>query len=178
MTKHRMGGLLATILILTLIPALALADEAKSFGEGVTLEESTPVSTILASPDDYVGKTVRIEGRIVGVCKKRGCWMELAGDEEFQSMRIKVEDGVIVFPYESKGMYAIAEGEFVAIDLTMEQTCKLAEAECKEHGKEFDKSKVTEPTTIYQVKGTGATIEDRPAEEPAKVPAEAEAEHS
>ena len=168
MNTHRLGGLLATFLILLLIPVLATADETKSLGEGVELEESTPISTILANPDDYVGKTVRVEGRIVSVCKKRGCWMELAGDEEFQSMRIKVQDGVIVFPYESKGMYGIAEGEFVAIELTMEQTCAMAEHSCEEKGEKFDKSTITEPATIYQVKGTGAIIEDRPAEKPAE----------
>lgn len=172
MTKSLLSGLFAGLMIVLLIPALAIADEAKSYGEGVELEESVPISVILATPDEYVGETVRVEGRIVGVCKKRGCWMELAGDEEFQSMRIKVEDGVIVFPYESKGMYAVAEGELVRIDLTMEQTCAMAEAECEAQGKEFDKAQVKEAGVIYMVKGTGAIIEDRPAEEPAEPSAE------
>ena len=43
----------------------------------------------------------------------------------------------------------------------------------KEKGVKFDKSKITEPATIYQVKGTGAIIEDRPAEKPVEDAAEA-----
>ena len=57
-------------------------------------------------------------------------------------------------------------------DVEVELTGKLAEHECQEKGIKFDKSKVTEPMTIYQVKGTGATIEDRPAEKPAEKTAE------
>jgi hypothetical protein len=165
MTKNHLGGIFAALLIALLIPALAVADESAVYGEGVDLDESTLISVILETPDEYVGETVRVEGMIVGVCKKRGCWMEIGGDEEFQSMRIKVEDGVIVFPYESKGMYAVAEGELVRIDLSMEQTCAMAEAECEAQGKTFDKSTVTEPGVVYMIMGTGAVISETPSEE-------------
>ena len=83
----------------------ATAGDAKKYGDGVELEESMKISALLMFPDGYVGKTVRVEGRIVGVCAKRGCWMELAGDREFESMRIKVDDGVIVFPADAKGWH-------------------------------------------------------------------------
>ena len=85
--------------------------------------------------------------------------MTLASDdEEFKEIRIKVVDGVIVFPLEAKGRRAIAEGEFVKIELTLEQTVAYRKHHAEEHGEEFDPSSVTEPLTYYQIKGTGAVI--------------------
>ena len=43
----------------------------------MTLAETTSVARILADPDAYVGKRVRIEGKVVDVCPMKGCWMEM-----------------------------------------------------------------------------------------------------
>ena len=91
-----------TILILT---AMAAAGSWKTFGSGVTLKETTRISQILDAPEKYLGQKVLVEGRVVDVCKKRGCWMEIASDKEFQTIRVKVNDGEIVFPLEAKGIW-------------------------------------------------------------------------
>ena len=57
------------------VPTYAGGDAAE-YGDGVTLEEAVAVETLLGSPDDYLGKTVRVDGVITGVCKKRRCWMQ------------------------------------------------------------------------------------------------------
>lgn len=44
-------------------------------GEGAKLRDVTAISTILANPEEFVGKTVTIEGNILDVCPKAGCWM-------------------------------------------------------------------------------------------------------
>jgi hypothetical protein len=84
--------------------------------------------------------------------------MTLATDEKLQELRIKVDDGVIVFPIEAKGKRAIAEGEFTKIEMTMEQTLAYKKHHAEEHNEEFDPSTVTEPLTYYQIKATGAVI--------------------
>jgi hypothetical protein len=113
----------------------------------------------LSNPDDYLGQVVRVEGLVTGVCEKRGCWISIASeDEEFKEIRVKVDDGVIVFPLGAKGKHAIAEGVFVKIEMSMEETLKYREHHAKEHGEEFDPSTVTEPLVFYQLKGSGAVI--------------------
>lgn len=97
-------------LALTFALAAAAFAGGKPYGKALTLKEATPVSAILASPGAWNGKRVQVKGMIVDVCAKRGCWMELASDQKFQSLRFKVEDGVIVFPVEAKGSQAVAEG--------------------------------------------------------------------
>lgn len=86
------------------------------YGDGVTLTESTPISAILDDVDAFAGQRVRVEGLITAVCETRGCWIDLAGDREFEVLRIKVPDGVIVFPIEVRGKYAVAEGIVAKVD--------------------------------------------------------------
>lgn len=151
-------SLLALTTMLASLPALA--GEGKVYGEGLTGKETVQLSELMDHPDEYVGKTVRVEGLIVDVCKKRGCWMELAGDREFQSIKVKVDDGVIVFPYESKGKHAVAEGVFTKIELTEEQAEARRKHMEEEHGGSDEPcANDLKAGVIYMIRGKGAVID-------------------
>ena len=92
------------------------------------------------------------------VCQMMGCWMELTNDEG-QKVRIKVEDGDIVFPKDSAGKQAVAEGKFTRIELTREQAVAQAKEAAEESGRKFDPASIKSGTTIYQIQGTGAIIQ-------------------
>ena len=143
---------------LILLVSIVYADGGKKYGKSITLKEKTKVSEILANPENYVGKKVLIEGPVVDVCSKRGCWIEVGSDKQFEKVKVKVKDGEIVFPMEEKGKNAVVEGEVYKISLTKEQALERAKEEASEHGTKFDPSKVTGPVTIYQIKGIGAEI--------------------
>lgn len=128
------------------------------FGQGVTLKTATPVDDILAEPKKFAGQRVRVEGMIVDVCPKRGCWFELAGGKPGQKLRFKVTDGDMVFPMESKGRKAIAEGVVAVKDLTLEESKQYAEYQAKEYKLPYDPAKVTEPMSIVRIDGTGAVF--------------------
>lgn len=149
--------ILSIVAFLFLVPN-SFAGDGNKYGKTLSLKEKTKISAILAAPKDYVGKKVQVEGNIVGVCEKRGCWIELASDKPFQKIKIKVKDGEIVFPMEEKGKKAVVEGEVYEIKLTKEQALASAENEAKEHGKKFDPASITGPVTLYQIKGLGAVI--------------------
>ncbi len=137
------------------------ADElpkGKDLGKGITLNKTVKISKIMDKPGEWVGKKVLVEGQIVDVCKKRGCWMELASDKQYQTIKIKVKDGEIVFPLEARGKKALAEGTVEKIELTLEQTRKYLQHQAEEEGKEFDPETVKEPLVLYRIKGTGARI--------------------
>jgi hypothetical protein len=137
----------------------AVAGDGKLYGEPLSGEDITPIDAILENPDPYLGQVVRVEGLVTGVCEKRGCWMTLASDtKEFEEIRIKVDDGVIVFPMEAKGKRAVAEGVLTKVEMTMEQTVAYKQHHAEEHNEEFDPASVTEPMVFYQIKGTGAVI--------------------
>ncbi|MEN8729500.1 MAG: DUF4920 domain-containing protein, partial [Desulfuromonadales bacterium] len=92
------------VVVLSLVAMLAPANGlAKTFGQGVSLSEETAVSAIIDNPEAYVGRKVKVSGLVIDVCSRRGCWIYLAGDREFEKIRIKVTDGEIVFPMEARG---------------------------------------------------------------------------
>ena len=89
--------LLASILALGLLSAAEI-----KLGKPLAVSEPLPLATLLAHADDYVGKTVQVKGKAVEVCEMMGCWIDLT-NEAGQKLRIKVNDGEIVFPKDSPG---------------------------------------------------------------------------
>ena len=149
----------STALVLAASFLLTVPAAAADYGKALSAAQPVQVSELIASPDKYVGKVVKVEGLVTDVCAKRGCWMVLAGDKEFQTIRIKVDDGVIVFPLEAKGKKAVAEGTFKKTDLTKEQTLEYLKHQAEESSRPFDPKSVTAGMTLYQLKGTGAKIQ-------------------
>ncbi len=149
-----------------ILPVLLLAacrpseGELTMYGEELTLEETTSVSAILADPEAYLGQQVQVEGTVVDVCEMRGCWLAVAGEKDGELIRVKVEDGVIVFPMSARGLMARVEGVVEKLEFTMDQAVERARHEAEEHGTEFDPSTVTGPETVYQLRGLGAVISD------------------
>lgn len=142
-----------------LVSASLLRADAKNYGAGVTLAETTSMARIVADPDAYVGKKVRIEGRVAEVCPMKGCWMELSEEKAGSSLRVKVDDGVIVFPVTAKGRLAVAEGVVEAIPMTRERYVEWLEHLAEERGQKLDPATVGKgPFRILQIRGTGARI--------------------
>jgi len=147
------------IISIGLMSSIYAADsKRKSYGKNLTLTDTTKISQILSEPDKYVGKQVLVKGRIVEVCQKRGCWVELAADQDFKTLRIKVNDGEIVFPMEAKGKLAVVEGIFEKYTLTKEQTIERLKHHAEEQGETFKPGTVKEGMNYFQIKGLGAVI--------------------
>lgn len=132
--------------------------EGEKYGAAITLNQVTPISQILADPLSHLGKRVLVQGEVLDVCAKAGCWLEIAGDQPGQKIKVKVNDGEIVFPMSAKGKIARAEGEVYEISLTHEQAMSYFQHAAEEKGVPFDSTSVTGPTTIYQIKGLAAVI--------------------
>ncbi|MGC9998536.1 MAG: DUF4920 domain-containing protein [Bryobacteraceae bacterium] len=152
-----MSGLILAACLSAALP-LAAADE--NLGAPLTLKTQTPIAELLAKPARFVGRSVQVKGKITDVCQKMGCWIMLLDAATGASIRIKANDGEIVFPKESIGKMAVAEGSFQEIKLTRAQAVERAKHEAEEKGAKFDPASVRGPLTIYQIQGTGAIIVD------------------
>ena len=131
---------------------------AKTFGQGVSLLEQTAISSIIDNPVAYVGHRVKVSGLVVDVCSRRGCWIYLAGDREFEKIRIKVTDGEIVFPMEARGKQAIVEGVVESMELTRDEVIARGKHHAEETGEAFDPASVTSGETVLRIRGLGAEI--------------------
>lgn len=141
--------------------AKATTVEGKTYGAGVKMETTVSIEELLANPDAYKGKTVRVAGMVTDVCPKRGCWFDMAGEKPGQKLRFKVTDGEMVFPMDSKGKHAIGEGVVNVRELSLEETKKYEAYQAEEMGKEFDPASVTEAKKIVRIDGVGAVIGDK-----------------
>ena len=157
MRLYRLSVLVFTVALACSLPPAASA-AAVHVGGAITVAEPTPIAAILASPDDHVGKLVRVEGEVSGVCTKAGCWMDLA-DDAGNRLRVKVEDGVLVFPADAAGRPAVAQGTVTVEQLSREKYIAWHRHVAEEGGPPFDESKLgSGPYRLVQLAGSGATI--------------------
>lgn len=146
------------ITFIVFMHSYASAAKTETFGKQITLQEVTPVSQILASPEKFVNKKVLIKGMVVEVCAKRGCWMDIASDKAFEKIQVKVLDGQIVFPLSARGKEALVEGVVEALEYSKEEAVEWLEHKAEEKGEAFDPKSVTGSMTIYRIKAQGAMI--------------------
>lgn len=130
----------------------------EEYGTGANSNDAIKISEVLESPDKFTDKEITVSGLIVDVCPKRGCWMLLASDEKFQTLRIKVNDGEMVFPLSARGRQGTAKGKLAGNKLTQNKAIKYYKHLAEEKGEKFDPASVTGPVTIYMLRATGAAI--------------------
>jgi hypothetical protein len=119
-------------------------------GTGVSLKDATPIKALVEQPRAYVGKSVRVDGVATAVCSHMGCWLAVAAQDDptGPTVRLKVDDGVIVFPMTAKGKMVSAEGVFEVVGGTAD-----SKEAAGEHAKADPKA-----SQHYQLKATGALI--------------------
>lgn len=150
-------ALLILPIVLLLISSGASA--GTDYGAGVTLRKTSSVADIVAKPDRYSGKTVTVTGRVVDVCPNRGCWIDLAGDKPGQTIRAKVEDGVIVFPPSARGKQATVQGVVETMPMCPEEAVLFRRQEARRKGVPYDPASVTGKESSLAIRATGAVIE-------------------
>lgn len=152
--KHQLLPMLLALLLLA-APAMA-----KTYGKGVHVQETTPVSAILDNPDNYLGKTVKVEGLIIEVCAKRGCWIYVAGDRPEEKIQVKVTDGEIVFPMAATGRVGMVEGIVDEVVMSKEEMIRYQQHLAEEKGKPFDPASITPGARFIRLIGLGAEIDE------------------
>jgi hypothetical protein len=139
--------------------AMALqAADTKHYGQPMTLKEETKISEIVANPEKFKGKKVRVRGVITDVCAERGCYLNLKGDKKFQELMFKVDDGVIVFPASVLGSEAVAEGVVSLKVFSEKEQKEMCPIEAKALNRKFDPAKIKGPMKVIRLDGTGADI--------------------
>ena len=149
----RRWRMVAAITVMLASGVLA-AQSDKTLGAGVKLTEPTSIATLYDAPERFVGKTIRLDGVVTGVCEAMGCWMALAESEKSgRTVRFKVDHGGgIVFPIAARGKRGSAEGVFEAVAPDDHEANEAAAEQAAAHPSASDFGKK------YQIKATGAVI--------------------
>ena len=147
-------------LALLLAVGIVCAGAEVKLGQPVEVKNPFAVSELLQKTAEFEGKTVQVRGKVTEVCQMMGCWVNLVDTKTGDSIRIKVVDGEIIFPADSPGRTAVAEGKLKKIVLSKEQAIAAAKHEAEEQGRKFNPDSVQAGKTIFQIQGTGAVLLD------------------
>jgi hypothetical protein len=152
-----MKRVFSLLLIAVFMASMINAEGNEKYGKEISLEKKTKISDIVDNPTKFEGEKVLIKGKVEDVCENRGCWIEVA-DSYNHTIKVKVEDGEIVFPAEAEGKTALVEGTVYGVDLNS--------ADCSSHKKEKESEMATpscctgkkSASKVYQIKGIGAVL--------------------
>lgn len=102
-----------------------------AYGEPMKLtdEANVDAAKVLADVKAYDGKTVRLTGEVVTVCKKKGCWLKLSSNGSplniFVEFTCPIEGRLI--PVEAVGKPVIVEGKLTVATIDEDEARHIAE---------------------------------------------------
>ena len=97
----------------TAAPAAVDGASKTVHGSAISDGHDVALAKVLANPREFEGKTVTVSGDVRRVCKKMGCWMELATDKREDAPGCRVFFGAHQFfvPKDSDGSHARVQGQ-------------------------------------------------------------------
>jgi hypothetical protein len=141
-----------TLALLTLAPT-ALADgDWQGHGAELSQGRYRAVDGVVKKSKRWDGKHVRVEGEVVSVCRKKGCWMELqAGDT---SVRVTFKDYGFFVPLDCDGSIARVDGHFRVREVPVDEARHYLE-DAGEHEKA---AAITEPQRTFEIVADGVAL--------------------
>jgi len=106
-------------------------------------DKTACIKDVLAGPEEYNGKFIRICGQVESVCAAKGCWMRLAYPGSKDTLFVKFTCPVSgrLIPMEAVGHQAVVEGTLTVGEIT--------EAEARHYAEDAGKS----PEEIAKIVG-------------------------
>ncbi len=128
------------------------------FGTEPTLTASVKVKDFLNAPAQYVGKEVLVEGTVVDVCQKAGCWMVMS--DGGRQLRVTMKDHNFAVDKDGAGSWARVQGLVQEIPLDPETTAHF-EGESARPDLLPEKQGQT-----FQIHASGVSLQDKVDTEP------------
>lgn len=98
-----------SMLFLLALLAASPAFGQTAFGEKITADGAIPANQLAPKMKGTDSLAVKVVGTVVGVCQKKGCWMQLdIGDGKM--MRVKFKDYAFFVPKNISGKTVVLDG--------------------------------------------------------------------
>lgn len=124
------------------------------FGDTITVDGAVPAAEVLAKLAGKDSIPVKLEGKIMDVCQKKGCWMALdLGNDK--SMRVTFKDYGFFVPKDASGKTAVVDG-YAKVETT---TVAMLREYAHDAGASKDSlAKITEPEVELSFEARGVII--------------------
>ncbi len=96
-------------------------------GAPFTMTNRVTLDAVISDAKSYAGKTVRIDGVVSAVCRKKGCWMTLGGSDKSARARISFKDYAFFVPLDCAGAKTSIEGVVELKTLSKAERAHLAD---------------------------------------------------
>lgn len=123
--RSRRTVVVATVALLAGVHSAVFADDVVRRGDAIGDSPAVDLKRALAAPEEYVGRSVIVEGKVDKVCPVKGCWLELMPADETRGVRVKFKDYGFFVPKNSMGWMARLEGKFIREKLSKRQVDHL-----------------------------------------------------
>lgn len=143
-----------------LIGAFAFAQSSfigQKFGENVAPGDVKPVAKMETAMGEKTTADMKIEGKVVDVCKKKGCWMTLEMPNG-EPMRVTFKDYAFFMPMDVVGKKVVLDGIAKKQTISAETLRHYAE-DAKKTPEEV--AKITDPKKELAFEAKGVVILDK-----------------
>ncbi|MCZ4243467.1 DUF4920 domain-containing protein [Pedobacter punctiformis] len=140
-----------------LLAAFAFAQaeyQGQKFGESVTPGDVKPAAKMEAAMGDKNAADMKIEGKVVDVCKKKGCWMTLEMPNG-EPMRVTFKDYAFFMPMDIVGKKVVLDGIAKKQTISVETLRHYAE---DAHKSAEEVAKITDPKKELAFEAKGVVI--------------------
>ena len=136
-----------------------VSNGVQNFGAEITEEGAIPASELLTSMEGKDSLRVKLSGTIDEVCQKKGCWMDVAMDEEGENfLFVKFKDYEFFVPKDAGGQEVIMEG-VAYLDTTSIEELKHYAEDAGEPDSVINA--ITEPEIGYNFMADGVIVKDK-----------------
>ena len=140
---------------------------ATTYGAEVDAAQALPAEAVLAEADRYAGQPVTVEGRVVEVCQKKGCWLTLDAGEGrgIRILTARTPEGGYVYtvPKDISGRRAVVHGTLKAETMSADEQRHLAEDAGEDVSERTFEDRAVLQIMAEGVRVTGAPAADAPA---------------
>jgi Domain of unknown function (DUF4920) len=135
-------------------PPKTPATPGTTFGEVITANNSIAVSELPTIMADKQQADVKIEGKVLDVCPKKGCWMSLEMPDK-STVLVKFKDYGFFVPLELIGKTVVLEGQAKKIETSVDELKHYAE-DAKKSKEEI--AAITEPKKEIRLTANGVLV--------------------
>ena len=139
--------------ILLAQPPKGPADKGMTFGEKIEAKDAIKIADLPAALEKNEKALVKVEGKVVEVCKAEGCWLRM--ETPTGTMLVKLKDHAFLVPLSLNGQSIVAEGTASVKTTSVEMLRHYAE----DAGKSKEEiAKITEPKKEIVMQATGILV--------------------
>lgn len=139
---------------------VAETSEGNYYGEEFKIEKTIDVNTVISQLTENDTLNIQVAGVVESVCKKKGCWTNLAqsATDTDETIFVKFKDYGFFLPLDCDGQDLILKGKAYIEETSVDELQHYAEDE----GKSAEEiAAITEPAKEFKFMASGAYLKNK-----------------